>query len=48
MKQPVSVTLEMEARQVESLDQLASESGRSRAALIREAVRTYLRRRGRS
>jgi metal-responsive CopG/Arc/MetJ family transcriptional regulator len=40
------ISVDLEASQVEALAGLATREGRSRAALIREAVDEYLRRKG--
>ena len=47
LKEPVSLTLDVERPQVEDLREIAEEREVSVASLVREAISTYLRRRGR-
>ncbi len=48
MKDPVSMTLEIERRQKEALEVIAERRGVSVAALIRKAVDSFLKRQKRS
>jgi len=48
LKDPVSMTLDLERPQKDALEVLAHQDGASVASLVRKAVATYLRRRGKA
>jgi hypothetical protein len=48
LKEPVSMTLDLERPQKDALEVLAHQDGVSVASLVRKAVATYLRRRGKA
>jgi len=48
LEAPQMVTLPLEERDLEALRELAEERGVSMASLVRDAVSTYLKRRGRA